>query len=118
PSCCRWQPSSSRALLCRRSLERPPARRSCVSRAESCQSLNCFFTHTLAALATLLGHSAEGQHNLYWPAAGVQCPTTFEQLPFLNGRVVEVAERALQLLQRTENAFQVPCIVETGGNVD
>ena len=102
-----------------RPLERTPAGRPRVSRAELCQLLDDLFAKARAALTALLGQPPAGRagRSAGLPAAHSARPHS-KQSPFLDVRVVEVAECALQLLQCTENAGEVRSVVEGRRDVD
>jgi hypothetical protein len=73
-----------------------------VARAEGRQLLDRFTPQPFTTLSALLGEAAERHQDTRW-CSRAQPAAAFKKPPLLYVSVVEVAKRALQLLQRAEN---------------
>src|SRR4030095_6520654 len=107
-SCCRWRSLSSWTLPGTRSpLARAPASRLRIPRVKLPQAVDHLFTKPFAALMALLGETAERGHGARVVASGFQGAPALEQPCLLDVRVVEVAQEALQLLQRVQDRGEI-----------
>src|SRR5262245_55923746 len=118
PSCCKRRPLSSCTLCSGGSLERTPTGRSRLMAAKSCQLVDHFSPQALAALTALLCQPPQGDQRTGVPTGGPQCARELEEATLLHLCVVEVAEYALQPLERAQNAIEIGRIVECRRDID
>src|SRR5207245_11188663 len=107
PSCCKWRLASSRPLLRLRSPERSPAGRPGVVRPEAFEFFAHLAAQALPALPALIGKLPGYAQYRIAPARRRQRAGAFEQPRFLDVRIVEVAEDALQLLEGGQDAPEI-----------
>ena len=99
-------------------LEGAPAGRARVVRAEAGQFVMYRRAQSLAVLAALLGKASKRQDCACRPAGRASRVPALEQAALLNVRIVEVAQHALQALERAQNLLEILCLIERWGDVD